>query len=102
MAEEKSKYDTSSVLLIVFVIITFVTSVSIAIIQSLVGNWYKTAAVTVILLCMQILRIVSYFLPALAIKDRTLKIIGIVLTSIMVVYLVCSPLLSMLKLNSTI
>jgi hypothetical protein len=97
MQKERSNNDVSSILLIVFIIITFVTNVSIALIQSSVDNWYNMKTVTVVLLCLQILRNVSYILPALAIKNKIYKIIGVALSSIMVVYLLCSPIIQILE-----
>ena len=85
-------YDVSSVLLIVFVGITFITNVSIAVTQSLVDKWYSKTTMVVILISLQMIRNVSYILPALAIKNKTLKIIAVIITSIMVLYLVISPI----------
>ena len=101
MQVEKLNKDVSSIMLIAFVVITFITSISVAVIQSLVSNWCKVPTLSILLLCMQIVRILSYILPALAIKNKTYKVIGIILTSIMVVYLLFSPIMTILKLSST-
>jgi len=98
MQEEKSEKDKSSILLIVFVVVTFITSISGAVIQKMVDNWYKVPAVCIFLLCLQIIRTVCYLLPAFAIKNKTYKLIGIILSSIMVVYLLFSPIMTMFPL----
>ena len=92
MKEEKAKIDLSSILLLVFVVILFVTSISISSILNFVHNWNNVHALTIILTLLQILRTVSFILPALAIKDKNYKIIGVILSSIVVVYLLISPL----------
>ena len=92
MKRRKSNIDTSSILLITFVVVTFITHISIAAIQSFADNWHGEKNLIVILACLQILRTVSYILPALAIKNKTYKIIGIILSSIMIIYLLISPL----------
>ena len=92
MKRRKSNIDTSSILLITFVVVTFITSIGSAAIQSFTDNWHREKTLIVILVCLQILRTVSYILPALAIKNKTYKIIGIILSSIMVIYLLISPL----------
>jgi Kef-type K+ transport system membrane component KefB len=93
----KINNDTSSLFLIVFVVITVITNVSIAVIQSFVENWYRQPTITVVLLCLQILRTVSYILPAFAIKNRTYKIISTILISLVVVYLLFSPILALFQ-----
>ena len=94
----KPKYDTSSILLIIFVVLTFITNISIAVGQNFV-NWYKKPALVFILIGLSILRNVSYILPALAIKNKTLKITGVILTAIMVLYLIISTILKSLTIG---
>ena len=98
MQEEKSKYDTSGILLITFVVVTFITNISIALGQNFV-NWYKKPTLIFILIGLSIIRNVSYLLPALAIRNKTLKITGIILTSIMVLFLIISTILKSLEIN---
>ena len=99
MQEEniKSNVDVSTILLISFVFVIFITNIGIATIQGFVKNWYEIKTITVIITCFHILRTVSYLLPAFAIKNKTYKIIGIILSSIMVAYMVCSPIMTMLQ-----
>ena len=98
MEEEKSKYDTSSILLITFVVVTLITNISIAAGQNF-ANWYKKPTLVFILMGLSIIRNVNYFLPAFAIKNKTLKIAGIILTAIMVLYLITSTILKTLEIN---
>jgi len=95
MQEEKPKYDTSSILLIIFVVLTFITNISIAVGQNFV-NWYKKPVLFFVLIGLSMIRNLSYILPALAIKNKTLKFVGVILTSIMVLYLIISTILKSL------
>ena len=98
MKEEKSEYDTSSILLIIFVVVTFVTNISIAVGQNFV-DWYKKPTLVFVLIGLSMLQNVSYILPALAIRNRTLKIVGVILTSLMVVCLMISTILKSVQMG---
>ena len=95
--KEKSNIDTSSTLLLVFVVILFITTISISSIQNFVDKWYSIPILSIVLTLLQILRTVSFILPALVINNKTYKIIGIILSSITVVYLLISPLKFLIK-----
>ncbi len=97
MEKIRSNVDVSAILLISFVVVSFITNIGIAAIQSFVDNWYQVPTVTGILMCLQILRNVSYILPALAIKNKTYKIVGVILSSIMVIYMLCSPIMTIFQ-----
>ena len=99
MQVEKLNKDISSRLLIVFVIITFITNISITLIQGFVDNWLTSQTMIVIQIVLQAIRNISYILPALAIKNRTYKIIGIILTSMMIVYMLCNTIIKMSTFN---
>jgi len=101
MDKEIFTEDKSNILLFAFVVISFISSVIIAVTQSLVDNWFKMPSIAIVLLCLQVLRTLSYILPALAIKNKTYKTIGVILTLIMIVYLLFSPIMTMFRLNST-
>ncbi|WP_294083815.1 hypothetical protein [Proteiniphilum sp. UBA5384] len=91
MENKNSKYDRSSVLLIVFIGVLFITSITIMMLQTFVDNWYDKKAIATILLILSILRNISYILPALAIKSKNLKIAGIIVASILILCLLISP-----------
>ena len=101
MEEEKNNKDVSSILLIIFIAVTFVTSISCGVLQEVVDDWFKNRPVVVVVLCLQIIRTICYILPALAIKNKTYRIIGVVLASILVVYLLVSPISFLFKPVST-
>ena len=95
--KEKSEIDTSSTLLLVFIVILFITTISISSTQNFVDNWHKVPLLSITLTILQILRTVSFILPTFAIKNKTYKIVGIILSSIVVVYLLISPLKFLIK-----
>ena len=80
----KSGNDISSTLLIIFVIIVFISNIIQSAIQ-LIPDWYSSP-VKYVAGCFWILQSISFLLPALAIKDNTMKIIGIILASLSIVY----------------
>ena len=95
MEPVKINYDTASIVLIVFVIIAFITNVCIVTIQTLIKDWWQNRpSLIVFLVCLMFLRNICYILPALAIKNKTLKIIGVILSSTMVLYLIYNSILT--------
>ena len=93
--QEKNNYDTSSKILFLFIIITFITNVSIATIQTFVMDWWhQKSSLVVFLICLMFLRNICYILPAFAIKNKTLKITGVIISSAMVLYLIYNSILT--------
>lgn len=92
MKKEITNRDNSSVLLVAFIIVTFVTALTNGVIQQLVDDWFNKRPIVIFMLILQILRTVVYFLPALAIRDRTYRYIGIIITALMVAYLLINPI----------
>lgn len=88
MREEKSNNNTSSILLLLFVVILFVTSITSSMIVKYVDNWFKGPVIFFIHVGVQLLRVVSFILPALAIKNKTYRVIGVIALSIMTLYMV--------------
>ena len=76
--------DISSIILIVWVCIRFFVNTAMAIIR----NEYITRGTRIIMFCSAILVTLSNILPALAIKNKTLKIIGIILVSMIAIYVI--------------
>jgi len=83
--EQNPDSNVSSVILIVWIGIVFFVGIISAAIQSLVDEWYAVPT-KYVMICLNIIANVSHILPALAIRNKTLKIIGIVLVSIIVIY----------------
>ena len=77
--------DTSSILLLVFILIALVSAISQFALQKLVVHWYE-GTTKYLIGSIWILQNFNLILPALAIKNKTLKIIGIVLISILIIY----------------
>ena len=101
MEKENTHKNVSSILLIIFLAVTFVVSISYEVISKVVDDWYNNRMAVVVLVFLQIIRTICYILPALAIKDKTYRIVGVILTSILIVYLLISPILLLLKPTTT-
>lgn len=91
MKNKNSKYDRSSILLIVFMEVLFITSITIMALQTFVDNWYAKKTIVTILLILSILRNISYILPALAIKNKNLRVVGVIIALILILSLLISP-----------
>ncbi len=91
MKNKNSKYDRSSILLIVFMEVLFITSITIMALQTFVDNWYAKKTIVTILLILSILRNISYILPALAIKNKNLRVVGVIVALILILSLLISP-----------
>ena len=91
MKNKNSKYDRSSILLIVFMEVLFITSITIMALQTFVDNWYAKKTIVTILLILSILRNISYILPALAIKNKNLRVVGVIVALILNLSLLISP-----------
>lgn len=75
----------SDTLLTIFIFITFVFTVANFTIQKLVDDWYEVPT-KYFQGTLWILGNLIYILVPIAIKNQTIKIIGIILTAIMVLY----------------
>lgn len=95
-SNENTTSKTSDTLLIIFLSVAFVTAIAQFAIQKLVVNWYEgpTKYVQGFLWLIQNL---SFILIPLSIKNKIMKIVGLVITVIMVSYWVFTNLEFMLK-----
>lgn len=100
MENKKSGYYTSSILLIIFIGVLFITSISIIAIQTFIDDWFAKRTVKIIMLTLSILRNISYILPVLAIRDRKLKVAGIVAASILILCLLISPVITLFNIQT--
>lgn len=92
LAYTRSKETKASdTLLIVFISIAFIAAISQFAIQRLVGNWHE-GSTKYIQSFLWLVQNLSFILVPLAIKNQTLKIVGVVITSMMVIYWVYSTL----------
>ena len=87
--ESKANTKTSDTLLIVFVSIAFMTAVSQFAIQKLINNWYE-GPTKYFQSSLWILQNLCFLLIPLAIRNKSLKIFGLIITLIMVIYWVYS------------
>lgn len=87
--QQSTSDNLSRMLLLVWAIIIFVAGGILTLITTLVDDWYSSNWRTFYFLVCAI-RNVSNILPAIAIKDRTMKIIVIVLVAIPTLYYICS------------
>jgi hypothetical protein len=83
--EVNNSKDTSSLLLFVFILITLISEIAQFAIQKLIDNWYESPA-KYVQGSLWLLQYVSFILPAIAIKNKTLKIIGIILVLMLIIY----------------
>ena len=77
--------DVSGIALMAFIAITFVCTFLQFAIQTLVPEWYVSPMKRV-LVFLWLTQNTSFILPALAIKNTTMKIIGLILTSVLIAY----------------
>ena len=94
--DNKANTKTSDTLLIVFVCIAFLTAVVQFAIQKLVDNWYDKPT-KYYASALWILQNLCFILIPLAIRNKSLKIIGLIITLIMVIYWVYSNVDYMIK-----
>lgn len=84
---EQVKADSRSTshLILIFLCITFAGSMTQFAIQRLVNNWYESP-VRIVQGILWLVQNVSFILLPLAIRDKNLRIIGLVITIIMIIY----------------
>lgn len=85
--------ENSSVLLLVFVSIMFCSGLIERCITTFVDNWYAIEGIYGICTLLWIVRNISVILPALAIKQKSLKIAGLILAIIYAGYCVTNNIL---------
>ena len=83
--EQKQENDVSSTLLVVFIIIAFICQLANFAITKFVYDWYFGGTKFVVG-CIWLIQGISFILPALSIKNKSLKIIGIIFASLMIIY----------------
>jgi hypothetical protein len=88
-SQENSNSKSSDTLLIIFISIAFISAIAQFAIQKLVHNWYESPT-KYFQDSLWILQNLSFILIPLSIRNKTLKIIGIIITAIMVIYWVYS------------
>lgn len=85
------KNNASDKFLIVFIGIAFIVAISQFAIQRLVGNWHE-GSTKYIQSFLWLIQNLSFILVPLAIKNQTLKIVGFVISALMVIYWVYTTL----------
>jgi len=86
---ENTNSKSSDTFLIIFIAIAFVSAIAQFAIQKLVDNWYESPT-KYFRGSLWLLQNLSFILIPIAIRNKTLKIIGIIITTIMVIYSVYS------------
>lgn len=87
--------DVSSILILIWIVLTAVANIAIWVITHNVYMWYMGPA-KIIVYGIYVFENLLMFLPALAIKNLTLKIIGTVITAIGVLWYVYNNIHTML------
>ena len=77
--------DTSSLLLLIWIIANFISYIFSYAYTHLVESWYDGAA-KICLIAVQSIFVILNILPALAIKNRTYRIIGIIIMSCIIIW----------------
>ena len=84
-SNESTNYKSSDTFLIIFISIAFISAIAQFAIQKLVDNWYESPT-KYIQASLWLLQNLSFILIPLAIRNKTLKIVGFIITAIMVIY----------------
>ena len=77
--------NTSSVLILVWIIAVCVFSVITTLYTKFVDDWYKGSS-KMVYIGIQIINNIVMILPAFAIRNKTLKIIGVILMAIIIIW----------------
>jgi hypothetical protein len=84
-SKENANSKYADTLLIIFICIAFISAIAQFAIQKLVDNWYESPTIY-IQGSLWILQNLSFILIPLSMKNKNLKIVGIIITVIMVIY----------------
>ena len=84
-SKENTNSKLSDTFLIVFISIAFVCAIAQFAIQKLVDNWYESPT-KYIQGSLWLLQNLSFILIPLSMKNKNLKIVGLIITVIMVIY----------------
>lgn len=84
--ETKTENDVSSTLLLVYILIAFFAAIVQLVIQRVFSISYWESPWRYIMGLIWIISNISMILPALAIKNKSLKIIGIIFAALMIIY----------------
>ena len=87
--QENQNSNPSDTFLIIFISIGFLSAIAQFAIEKLVDNWYESPT-KYYRSALWILQNLSFILIPLAIKNKSIKIIGLIITLIMVIYWVYS------------
>lgn len=95
-SNENTNSKSSDTFLIIFITINFISAIACIAIAKLVDNWYESPT-KYIKASFWLLQNLSFILIPLSIKNKTLKIIGLIITAIIVVYWVNSNVEFMIR-----
>jgi len=95
-SNEIANSKTSDTLLVIFISIAFVSEIAQFAIHKLVTNWYESPT-KYIYGSLWLLQNLSFILIPISIKNKTLKIIGLIITTIMIIYWVYSDVEFMIR-----
>ena len=84
-SNEGTNSKSSDTFLIIFISVSFISAIAQFAIQKLVDNWYESPT-KYIQASLWLLQNLSFILIPLAIRNKTLKIVGFIITAIMVIY----------------
>ena len=82
--QQETNDNTSSILLIIYLAIIMFSGIAQQLLTTLVEDWYQTP-VRFVYYVIGFISSACIILPALAIKNKTLKLIGIIMSSLLIV-----------------
>ena len=88
--QQETNDNTSNILLIIYLAIILLSGIAQQLMTTLVDDWYYQTSVSFVYHVIGFISFACIILPALAIKNTTLKIIGIVMASLLIVMAVYS------------
>lgn len=92
--EEKGESNVSSILLFVFLAVLSCSTLINELITRFADDWYLSPGIYGVCTLLWTVRNMSFVLPALAIRNKPLKIVGLVLAVLYVVYAVVTNIVA--------
>ena len=84
--QAKGRMDLSSILLIAWVVLVFLLSIAVFLYTKFVDGWYRETTTRAVYAGLLIAQDLTHILPAIAIKNLILKIVGIVIVAATIIW----------------
>lgn len=90
--------NTSSILILIWIIAVAILSITTTIYTRVVDNWYE-GGTKMAYIAIQIIHSLIMILPAFAIKNKTIRIIGIILMGALILWWISQNIMWALDMN---